>query len=77
MGPLRIVKSPDLYAAYTWKTSSGQGEMKRCLLLNIGKNNSIPLYPTDVIARRRVLLTSSVSRVKLQFTEDGPKQALF
>ena len=47
-----------------WKTSSGQGEMKRCFLSNIGKDST-------------VLLTSCVSRVKLHFSEVELQQALF
>ena len=42
----------------------------------LSKINLIPLFVTDVIVRRRVLLTSSVSSVKLRFSEDG-LQALF
>ena len=36
-----------------------------------------PPFLTDVIARQRVLLTSSVFSAKLQFSEDWPKQHLF
>ena len=38
------------------------------------KMNSTPLFLTDVIARRGVLLTSSVSMVELQFSEFGLQQ---
>ena len=41
------------------------------------KMNLALLFLTNVIARRRALLTFSVSSVKLQFSEDGLQQALF
>ena len=41
------------------------------------KMNLTPLFPTDVIARWRVLLILFVSSVKLQFSEDGLQKALF
>ena len=39
--------------------------------------NSTPLFLTDVIAGRRVLLTSDLFCVELQFSEVGLQQALY
>ena len=57
-------------------------QMKRSFLSNIGKDSAVqinltPLFLTNVIARWRVLLTSSGSSVKLQFSVDRLQQAPF
>ena len=76
--PLRIVKSPILYLTFVENVIGSRRDdnvlpfkQEKTALF---KMNSTPLLLTNVIARRGVLLTSSVSMVELQFSEVGLQQ---
>ena len=72
--PLRIVKSPIIYLTFV-ENVIGSRRDENVLPFEhrkrLFKMNSTPLFLTEVITRRAVLLTSSVSMVVLQFSEVG------
>ena len=54
--------------------------MERCFLSNIGKDRTVKneldsTFPNQRLARRGILLTSRVSNVELQFSEDYNKRS--